>query len=267
MNLKLFLFCQICTMDKASVLVEPSVSEHTYIPRYVSKFRPIVLHDAMENKHAMKTMGPPNEELPDPRNYLKKHVGELRFTRKLDVERHIHAERKPKIPPMTVKPSLKSSTTDFVKKAIFQEYKTAQPVPKVVINNHGDKVVLQNLGRPIYILRKDYGLMPQYLQKHIEKEKKVQEVAKKAEKEVREAIVKEKVEEQQAALECLKKMWTSLTAEYGCLPLIIETRAVKNHKKFLEDRLEWVEKNIQYIENYRNKHPFQILTEQQGTKP
>lgn len=249
------------------MLVEPSVREHTCSSRYVSKYRPLVLQDAKANKHATKTMGPPNEKLPDPHNYLKKHVGELRFAQKLDVERHIHGERKPRVPPKTVKPLLKPPTTDFVKKAIFKEYKTVQPVPKLAVNNHGDKVVLQNLGRPIYILRKDYGLVPQYLLKHIENEKNIQQAAKRAEKEVREAIVKEKVEEQQAALECLKKMWTSLMAEYSRLPLIIETPAVKNHKKYLEDRLDWVEKMIQYIENYRNKHPFQILAEPQGTKP
>ena len=249
------------------MLVQPSADEPTWAPRYVSKYRPLVLQDAKANKHAMKTMGPPNEELPDPHNYLKKHAGELRLARKIDVERPLRTERKPKLAATTFKPPLKSPATDFVKKAIFQEYKTVPPVPKLVVNNLGDKVALQNLGCPIYILRKDYGLMPHYLQKHIEKEKKVQELAKRAANEVRETFVKERVEEQQAALECLKKMWTSLTAEYSRLPLIIETWAVRNHKMYLEERLNWVEKNIKYIENYKNKHPFQILTEPQGTKP
>ncbi|TWW69315.1 hypothetical protein D4764_18G0001210 [Takifugu flavidus] len=77
---------------------------------------------------------------------------------------------------------------DYVQTAIFQEYKTIQPTPKCAVNQHGDKVVVKNLGYPTYILRKDYGLMPQYLQKHNEKEKKAQEVAIRAEKEIKETI-------------------------------------------------------------------------------
>ena len=241
------------------MLSGPSADEPTCAPLYVSKYRQLVVQDAKANKHAMKTMGPPKEELPDPHNYLKKHAGELRLARKIDVERPLRTERKPKLAATTFKPPLKSPATDFVKKAIFQEYKTVPPVPKLVVNNLGDKVALQNLGCPIYILRKDYGLMPHYLQKHIEKEKKVQELAKRAANEVRETFVKERVEEQQAALECLKKMWTSLTAEYGCLPLIIETHSMIKHKLNLEERLEWVEKSIQYIKNYQAKYPFQAL--------
>lgn len=244
--------------------VRPRANEHTCPLRYVSKFRSIVLHEAKANKHAKKTMGPPNGELPDPRNYLKKHAGELRFARNVVAERHIHVERKPRIPPMTLKPPSKPSTTNFVKKAIFREYKTIQPVPKLVVNNHGDKVVLQNLGRPVHVRRKDYGTVPQYLQKHIAKEKKASEVARRAKEEVRKAIVKEKMEEQQAALECLKKIWTSLTAEYGRLPLIIETQSMIKHKLCLEERLDWVEQSIQYIKEYWSKHPFQTNTEPQA---
>uniref|UniRef100_H2TNL1 Enkurin domain-containing protein n=1 Tax=Takifugu rubripes TaxID=31033 RepID=H2TNL1_TAKRU len=190
---------------------------------------------------------------------------ELRFLRKLDVERHAPHDNKPPIPPMTAKLPLRPPP-NYVQTAIFQEYKIIQPTPKCAVNQHGDKVVVKNLGYPTYILRKDYGLMPQYLQKHNEKEKKAQEVAIRAEKEIKETIVREKLEEQQAALEGLKKLWSRLNYEYCCLPLILETRGFKNHKKYLEDSLDWVEKSIKYLEKYRARHPFQMFSELQGTK-
>lgn len=252
-------------METVQVLVKPYGKVHTCTPRYVSKFRPTVLLEAKANKQAKKSMGLPNEKLPDPHNYLKKHVGELRFLRKLDVERHAPHDNKPPIPPMTVQLPLRPPL-DHVKTAIFQEYKTIHPTPKCAVNQHGDTVVVKNLGYPMYILRNNYGLMPQYLQKCNEKEKKAQEVAIRAEKEIKETIVREKLEEQQAALEGLKKLWSRLNYEYCCLPLIIETRGFKNHKNYLEDSLEWVEKSIKYLEKYRARHPFRMLSELQGTK-
>lgn len=41
--------------------------------RYVSKHRPAVLLETRSNKHAMRTMGPAEVEVPSPYNYLKKH--------------------------------------------------------------------------------------------------------------------------------------------------------------------------------------------------
>lgn len=240
-------------MDNSSV--QPSAKGQTGTPSYVSKFRPNVLLEAKANKHARKTMGLPDEDLPNPHNYLKKNVGELRFIPKFEVERHIHPDKKPQIPPVTFKPSPTAPTTDFVKKAIDQEYTTVQPIPKCVVNQNGDRVVLQNLGCPIHVRKTNYGLMPQYLQKRIDKEKKALEVANVAERELREADEREKLEEQETALECLQEMWTSLNAEYCRLPLVIETRRVVNHKIYLEQRLAWLEKNIQHMENYRTKHP------------
>lgn len=237
------------------LLVKTNAKVHTCTPRYVSKFRPTVLLEAKANKHTKKTMGPPNEELPDPHKYLKKHAAEHRCLRKLDAERHARHDNKPPIPPMTAKLPLKSPP-DFVKEAVYKEYKTIQPTPKCVVNKNGDKVVVENCGRPVHVKRKDYGLMPLYLQKHNEKEKKAKEAAIRAEREIKETIVREKLEEQQATLEGLKKLWSKLNAEYCHLPLIIESRGVTNNKKYLEERLAWVEKNIQYMEKCRARHPF-----------
>ncbi|XP_056871339.1 enkurin-like [Takifugu flavidus] len=247
-------------MDNISVLAKPYAKVHTCTPRYVSKFRLTVLLEAKANKQAKKTMGPPNEELPDPRNYLKKHAAEHRTLQKLDVERHSPHDNKPPIPPMIAQLPLKSPS-DFVKEAVHKEYKTTQPTPKCAVNRNGDKVVVENFGRPIHVKRKDYGLMPLYLQKHNEKEKKDKEAAIRAERELKENIVRGKLEEQQATLECLKKLWSKLNEEYCHLPLIIETRRLINNKKYLEERLAWVEKSIQYMEKCRARHPFHAFKE------
>lgn len=238
-----------------SLLVKPCAKVHTCTPRYVSKFRPTVLLEAKANKKANKTMGPPNEELPDPRNYLKKRAAELRSLRKVDVERHAPHDKKSPIPPMTAKLPLKSPR-DFVKEAVCKEYKTIQPTPKCAVNRKGDKVVVENFGSPVHVKRKDYGLMPLYLQKRNEKEKKAKEAAIRAEREIKETIAREKLEEQQAALEGLKKLWIKLNAEYCRLPLVIESRRGINNKKYLEEQLACVEKNIQYMEKCRARQPF-----------
>lgn len=250
-------------MANNSLLVKPFAKVHTCTPRYVSKFRPTVLLEAKANKQAKKTMGPPTEELPDPRNYLKKHASEHRSLQKCDIERHGPHDKKPPIPPMTAKLPLKSPP-DFVKEAIYNEYKTIQPTPKCAVNQNGDTVVVENFGRPIYVKRKDYGRMPLYLQKHNEKEKEAKEAAKRAEREIKETIVREQLEEQQATLECLKKLWSKLNAEYCHFPLIIETQGMRNNKKQVEERLAWVEKNIQYMEKCRARHPGHAFTEPQS---
>lgn len=246
-------------MDNISILVKPYAKVHTCTPRYVSKFCPTLLQ-SKANKQAKKTMGPPNEELPDPRNYLKKHAAEHRLLEKLDVERHAPHDNKPPIPPMTAKLPLKSPP-DFVKEAICKEYKTTPPTPKCAVNRNGDKVVVESCGRPVHLKRKDYGLMPLYLQKHNEEEKKAKEATIRAAKEMKERIVRERLEEQQATFECLKKLWSKLNTEFCHLPLIIENQAAVKNKKHLEERLAWVEKNIQYMEKCRARQAFHAFKE------
>lgn len=44
--------------------------------RYVSKYRPIVVHERKSVKDDMRTMGPAKVEVPSPDKYLKKHSKE-----------------------------------------------------------------------------------------------------------------------------------------------------------------------------------------------
>lgn len=52
----------------------------SFLCRYMSKFRPMVVLEKTQVKDAARTMGPAKVEVPLPDKYLKKHSKEFKLT-------------------------------------------------------------------------------------------------------------------------------------------------------------------------------------------
>uniref|UniRef100_A0A3B3XLA9 Enkurin domain-containing protein n=1 Tax=Poecilia mexicana TaxID=48701 RepID=A0A3B3XLA9_9TELE len=181
-------------------------------PRYVPKHMATIRLEQKSNKQAWKTMGPAKLELPSPSNYLKKN-----FLKQLL--------------PLHVPPNP-------IKRAVIQ---TAD----------AHKQLLQSAGLiPKYIVKKDYGEIPKYLQQRREAEQQVRDDQEKLEK-LKQATRQVSEEERNAALEGLKKKWHEVHREYQGLPFILYTPSQKGRKVHMEEQLTELEKHIRLLEKFK----------------
>ncbi|XP_054610993.1 enkurin-like [Dunckerocampus dactyliophorus] len=216
--------------------------------RYVSKFRPIILEEARSTSN-MKTMGPSRVEMPVPANFLKKHSKEPKLP---EIKQHVRshctcATKKPAVPsgpflpPVSV-PAKRKTTTPKLPK---------QP-PCVVDSSKGHKEVHnRNSGLvPVYIRKKDYGEVPNYLMRRKAKHQKALEEynmnLKKQEEHQTMKYLSDK--ECQAIIQDLKSKYNELNTEYQRLPFIIDTPSMQIRKTRLEVEMKQLEDDIKLLD-------------------
>ncbi|XP_043979027.1 enkurin-like [Gambusia affinis] len=217
-------------------------------PRYVPKRLAAILLEQKLNKQAWKTMGPAKLELPSPSNYLKKHakhpkVPERTGTGGIQKTSNITAAR----PPLHVRANNPLSP---IKKAVIQTA-DVKPKPSRVDFAQTHKELLQNAGlSPKYVMKKDYGEIPMYLQQRREAEQQVRDDQERLEKE-KQATRQVSEDERKATLEGLKKKWHEVHHEYQGLPFILYTPSQKARKVHMEEQLTELEKHIRLLEKFK----------------
>ncbi|XP_051903366.1 enkurin-like [Hippocampus zosterae] len=214
--------------------------------RYVSKFRPTVLEETKPTNY-MKTMGPTRLDVPVPTNYLKKHSKEPKLPEIKQVKTHyICSSKKPAVPsgpflPPVATPTKRKTTTP----------KGPKQTPCVVDTNKGHKEFHnRNSGLvPVYIRKKDYGEVPNYLMRRKAKHQKALEeyninLKKQEEHETMKYLSDM---ECQAIVEDLKQKYNELNAEYQRLPFMIDTPSMKTRKVRLEVEMKQLEDDIKLL--------------------
>ncbi|KAM4741247.1 enkurin-like [Anableps anableps] len=254
-----------------SEAINPKESIHSCMPmESVKKVpRPAALFEHMSNKAAKKTMGPAQVELPCPCNYLKKHA---KHAKAPEQSEDIHKTctltvRKPLVAAQICNPLMGNPTkrdvlqTTVVKpkpcvdttKAHKQLLENAGLVPKYILKEELSCIFEQIIGghEASYSFLQDYGQVPAYLQERREAEQLAKE---EHEQLIREQCAMQKVsdEDQQTALEGLKKKWDELYKEYLVLPFILCTPSRRDYKLHLEEQMKQLEKHISLLETYKN---------------
>ncbi|XP_061752503.1 enkurin-like [Nerophis ophidion] len=216
--------------------------------RYVSKFRPVVIEECRPTNY-MKTMGPTRVDVPIPTNYLKKHSKEPQLP---EIKQHVRINctcttKKPAVPsgpflpPVSIPIKRKTTTPKGTKQS-----------PCVVDTNKGHKEIHnRNSGLvPVYIRKKDYGEVPNYLMRRKAKHQKALEEyninLKKQEEHETMKYLSDK--ECQAIIEDLKKKYNELNVEYQRLPFIIDTPSMKTRKVRLEVEMKQLEDDIKLLD-------------------
>ncbi|XP_017261944.1 enkurin [Kryptolebias marmoratus] len=234
----------------------PNEDEVKKPPRYVSKFRQAVILENKSNRDSKRTMGPAKVDAPSPDKYLKKHSKEPKLSEKTECLKDTCSTcactvRKPPIPARTDVPLMGIHTKrDFLKTT---EVVPMKPKPTSVVNNVGDKQLLENSGLvPKYILKKDYGEVPAYIQQRRKVEQRAQEEYERFVGEQKEQVAMQRLsdKERQAVMQGLKKKWDEVNGVYQKLPLIIDTLSKKTHKIQLEEELSQLEKDIRLFERF-----------------
>ncbi|XP_062848080.1 enkurin isoform X1 [Trichomycterus rosablanca] len=251
-----------------STIIQPTESIYNLIPReeekteksarYTSKFREQVKQEKQQNKALNKTMGPAKVEMSSPDKYLLKHSKEPKLPEKQPFSyRDDGHPRKPKLPEKTEQPLMGIQTKrNFVKTNVIENVMAVpcKPQPAYTDTKCGDKQMLENSGLvPKYIMKKDYGQSPEYLQQRREEVRRAQEQYDNYVKErMKEGAMKQLSDiERQNILHGLKKNWEELHHQYQVLSLVTDTTPKKHKKEQLEFEMKQLEKDIELIERYK----------------
>ncbi|XP_077597040.1 enkurin-like [Stigmatopora nigra] len=219
--------------------------------RYVSKFRPTIVEETKPTNY-MKTMGPSKLEMPMPTNFLKKHSKEPRLPEIKQGKSHYTCLVKkpsvptgPFLPPVGTPPKRKATTPKGPKQA-----------PCVVDTNKGHKEChTKNTGLiPVYIRKKDYGEVPNYLLRRKAKHQRALD----------EYNLNLKMQEQHETMKCLsdkecqdiieglKQKYSELNSEYLRLPFMIDTPSMKTKKVRLEAEMKQLEDDIKLLDRFES---------------
>ncbi|KAF7273580.1 enkurin [Rhynchophorus ferrugineus] len=239
-------------------------------PRYKSKFRDKnknQLHIYAKSVKNHATMGVPQENSPDPQNYLKKKTGKPSYT----VNRPEKEEklcRNLKLPQKQETPLVKDlidaskqhekkvmSTKDFIKDNIHS-MKTAKPkgtAHKMVIDRGGTTVCPEANGwEPVYLKKPIFGKTPKYLVRFNKIKEKEYQMRKDASGKQQPKCRYIRRDERETLLNGLKQNWEELQKQYQGLPILTDTIPKKIRKSKLEADLKQIEKDIVLVE----RHPY-----------
>ena len=258
-------------------LVPHEAPKRSKDPSYISKFRNSKSKEDQikEKKYEHRTMGEPHYEA-DPHNFLKKqHRDELESKKTAEVkelygvgvgigidttsasQNGSGSQKKPHVPTQEERPVMGLKTTkNFITQNAVE---TIMSVPKKpqkynVDTRKGDKFPLEPSGlEPIYIKKKEYGQVPEYLikrrseiaQAQHEYDAYISEMQKRGE------MYQISPEERQVILEGLKKNWEEFYHQYQSLPMVVDTVPKKNRKEYLENEMKKLERDIETIEKHK----------------
>ncbi|XP_054882774.1 enkurin-like isoform X1 [Poeciliopsis prolifica] len=214
--------------------------------RYVPKHLAAILLEQKPVKQAWKTMGPAKLELPSPSNYLKKNAKRPKAPERTGTEGIHKTSTITKVrPPLHIRANQPLTP---IKRDLLADVK---PKPSRVDFAQAHKELLQSAGlSPKYIIKKDYGQVPTYLQQRRAAEQQARDDQARLEKEMQ-ATRQVSEEERKATIEGLKKKWHEVHHEYQGLPFILYTPSQKARKIHMEEQLTELEKHIRLLEKFK----------------
>lgn len=246
-------------------------------PRYRSKYSEYVRRPDAYTKEcgaAYKTMGKPEECVPNPEDYLRKGEGiSLKSKCYHHSKDNYTFSKKPKC--YATKEEIKEFNEKMKNKDVERqnqnfvalnikktvEKKPKIPEQKVAVSCKGDLRPLRREGDPIYIYSKHYGKTPPYLKYYIQnshKEHRMKRDILDVEQPKCRYVTRE---EREKLLEGLKQNWEELQKQYQGLPILTDTIPKKIRKTKMEVDLKQLEKDIVLVE----RHPYIYVYNDQET--
>ncbi|XP_074035133.1 enkurin [Leptinotarsa decemlineata] len=232
-------------------------------PPYKSKFRDKTKEIHKDYKKCVKlhaTMGRPEEDPPDPANFLRKHTGKPSYTHckppkeSKPCEHLPHRDKVPTLEEIAKVENQQKEEKNFVHDNIqnITKMKAKEPVPKVVVDRVGTSKPLKPSLEPVYIKLPRFGRTPKYLVRFIQAKEKEYQMKKDASG-VQQPLCKYITrDEREKLLNGLKQNWEELQKQYQGLPILTDTIPKKIRKSKIESDLKQLEKDIVLLE----RHPY-----------
>ncbi|XP_066250403.1 enkurin [Euwallacea similis] len=259
----------ITTTQKIDLQKKPSIKHprKSGSPEKLTPSTPCDYHEQQEPPQQQKghhsTMGLPERDPPDPRNYLRKHTGRPSYTGKVHVKqgricKKLNLPHKGETPPVrelidVAKAHEDKSKRDFIKDNVKAagRMKPKDPERRVVVDSVGTRIYPEAQGlEPVHIKRPIFGCTPKYLVRFNKiKEKEYQMKRDMSGKQQPKCHYVTRNEREQL-LDGLKKNWEELQKQYQRLPILTDTIPKKIKKSKLEADLKQIEKDVALIERH-----------------
>lgn len=225
--------------------------------RYTSRFRQNVKEDYGSGRGNSKTMGPAKVDAPQPTDYLKKHEKEPQLPKKESFKYHDDDRKRPSVPKKDDTPLLGLKTTkNFISNNAVEVITAVprQPAKKFADTRTGAIHDLTPSGlEPVFVHRKDFGEVPDYLVKRKDEIKKAQDEYDQyvLDRYRVGALRKLSEDEREAILDGLKANWEDVHEQYQGLSVVTDTAPKKNRKERMEAQMKQLERDIEMIEKHK----------------
>ncbi|KAI6649304.1 Enkurin-like [Oopsacas minuta] len=227
-------------------------------PRYKSVHADRVQKQLKTNKMQTKTMGPAKVTQPDTQNYLKKNsIANMKPPRRSSDEFERDTTHKPPVPKHDERPLMGTKTDkNFIKSNAMENINSTakKSDPKYVDSPSGTSHTLDPSGLvPKYVMKRDYGKVPGYLEKRKDERIQAQESYDHfvIEQQKAGALKQLSDKDRQAVIEGLKKNWEDLYKQYQGLSVVTDTAPKKARKERLEADMKRLEKDIEIMEGHK----------------
>ncbi|XP_061817704.1 enkurin-like [Nerophis lumbriciformis] len=197
-----------------------------------------------------KMMGPTIVELQHSDNFVKKHSKDPKLP---EIKQHVR-----NVYCTCTKPMLSAGTFLLpaglpAKRMFTATPKVSKPPLCIVDTNKGHKEYHNKFSGlvPVYVKKKDYGVIPAYLLRrkgHITKSPQSNSEGKQEESEIEIEIENLTDAECREIIEDLKKKCSRLNTAYQRLPFVIDTPLLKTRKTRLEGDMQQLENDLKLLE-------------------
>lgn len=213
--------------------------------------------------HQHKTFGLAKEDIPSPQDYLKKFSKRLKNIPKDDKKFNWPEESRRPRPPRydevkSLEPFDTKNVTNYINKNAVDVLlkKKTQPKRITVDQRNGHKIDLDPpKSHPgvekRFVLKDEYGKLPQYLTGHREFKERAKETLElyKREKKMQNSPFRLTDEDKEEMIKGLKENWDRVFGEYVKLPVMIDTIKCKRQKSQLEKEMDQLQYYIKLLQS------------------
>lgn len=241
--------------DSIYALIPEEEKKELKPKRYMSKFRETAKEE-YARKEGYRTMGQAKVPVPTTENFLKKREKEPVLPRKEEFHYPDEDRKRPAVPERTDQPLMGLKTTkNFITTNAVENITSVpkKPAKKFADTKNGDTHNLIPSGlEPVYVHKKDFGDVPQYLSKRKEEMARAQQEYDEyvAEHFRRGALRSISTEDRQAIIDGLKANWEDIHEQYQGLSVVTDTTPKKNRKERMEAQMKQLEKDIEMFEKF-----------------
>ncbi|XP_026818303.1 enkurin-like [Rhopalosiphum maidis] len=223
-------------------------------PIHRSMFNNSIRREFQLNKRCHQTMGYAEVKVNEPSEFLKK---KSRKVIRPFVEKTKTSDKNPvQCLRYPNKPSPKKKISrNFLHKNVVDVVRKAPPLPKhrVQDSRNGHIIVLDEAGlEPLYVLKKDFGKLPFYIEKIYKKNETIRQEEIERIRAIKPPLRRLPEEERYVLLTGLKINWAELHKQFLLLPMLTDSVTKINRKTNLENQLKSLEKDIDLLEKYPN---------------
>ncbi|CAI6356745.1 unnamed protein product [Macrosiphum euphorbiae] len=223
-------------------------------PMHRSIFNKSIQREFKLNKGCHQTMGYAEVKVNEPSEFLKKNTRKVIRPFVENTKKTIkNPVQFPCYPNNNKLSTKKKISKNFLSENVVDVVRKVPPCPKhrVQDSRKGHIIVLNEAGlEPSYVLKKDFGKLPLYIEKIRKKNETIRLLEIERIKAIKPPLSRLPEDKRYELLTGLKTNWVELNRQFLLLPMLTDSVTKINRKTSLENQLGNLEKDITLLEKY-----------------